>query len=389
MSSRRGKGEGSIYQRASDGKWVGMVNLGYGPDGKRKRRPIYGKTRKDVTEKIKVLLREQQQGLLPMDAKRQTVAQYLNDWLENSVKQTVRPRTYASYRQLCTLYIIPSLGQIGLNQLAPQQIRAFLNYLSGRRVKRTDRIMSVRTVTYCHAILRRSLNQAVRLGLLARNPATMIDPPRSEKHEAQFLTVEQARALLMSVSNDRLGCLYTLALHSGLRQGELLGLTWDCVDLDIATLTVCKSLQRVDGRLQYVEPKSKSSRRTVQLTRVAIAALHTHRKRQLAERLLAGSGWQENNLVFPNTAGKPYDASNIINQFHKALERAGLPRIRFHELRHTCASLLLTQDVPMKVVQEILGHSDYYLTANTYSHVIPELKREAADRLDALFAYSE
>jgi integrase len=159
--------------------------------------------------------------------------------------------------------------------------------------------------------------------------------------------------------------------------------------LDIATLTVCKSLQRVDGRLQYVEPKSKSSRRTVQLTRVAIAALHTHRKRQLAERLLAGSGWQENNLVFPNTAGKPYDASNIINQFHKALERAGLPRIRFHELRHTCASLLLTQDVPMKVVQEILGHSDYYLTANTYSHVIPELKREAADRLDALFAYSE
>ena len=246
--------------------------------------------------------------------------------------------------------------------------------------------MSARTVHYCHAILRRSLNEAVKLGQIGRNPATLIEAPRRAGHEAQYLTVEQARTFLDATKGDRLSCLYTMALQTGMRQGELLGLTWDCVDLDNAMLTVSKALQRVASRLQFVEPKSKSSKRVIPLTQLAVSALRAHRIRQLEDRLVSGSKWEEQNLVFPNTEGKPLDAGNMVREFHKALRRAELPRIRFHELRHTCASLLLTQGVPMKVVQELLGHSDYYLTANTYSHVVPELKREAADRLDSLFA---
>jgi integrase len=281
------------------------------------------------------------------------------------------------------------LGRIGLAQLTPQQIRAFLNYLGEQTVKRTGKMMSPRTVQYCHVVLRRSLNQAVKLGLLARNPATLIEAPRRQKHEAQFLSVDQARIFLASTKGDRLECLYALALQTGLREGELLGLTWDDIDLDHGRLTVSKALQRVNGCLQFVVPKSKTSKRDVPLTQIAVTSLRTHRVRQLEARLLAGSKWQENNLVFPNTEGKPFDAGNMVREFHKALSRANLAKIRFHELRHTCASLLLTQGVPMKVVQELLGHSDYYLTANTYSHVVPELKREAADRLDALFASGE
>lgn len=390
MASRRGKGEGSIYQRASDGKWVGMIDLGYGPDGKRKRKPIYGKTRREVAEKMKAKLHEQQQGILPTDTARQTVTQFLTDWLENSVKPSVRPKTFVSYRGLCNLYIIPSLGRHQVGQLSPQHIRAFLNYLAEQKVKRTGATMSQRTVHYCHAVIRMALNQAVKFGILARNPATQLDAPRYDQHEASYLTVEQARTLMDSSSgeNDRLCNLYTVALQTGLRQGELLALTWDCVDLDSRTMKVSKALQRIEGEVRFVEPKSKKSKRIVPLTQVAVAALRAQRKRQLEERLLGGSKWEEKNLVFHNSVGKPLDPGNVVKQFHKALERAGLPKIRFHEMRHTCASLLLTQGVPMKVVQEILGHSDYYLTANTYSHVVPELKREAADRLDALFASS-
>jgi integrase len=174
-----------------------------------------------------------------------------------------------------------------------------------------------------------------------------------------------------------------------MREGELLGLTWDCVDLEDGNLNVKKALQRVDGKLRFVEPKSKTSKRPIPLTQLAVTSLRAHRVRQLEERLLAGSRWEEQNLVFPNTEGKPFDEGNMVKAFHKALQRAGLPKIRFHELRHTCASLLLSQGVPMKVVQELLGHSDYYLTANTYSHVVPELKREAADLLEELFASGE
>lgn len=385
MASRRGHGEGSIYQRASDGLWVASVDLGY-VNGKRKRKPIYGKTRKEVAEKLKTALHDQQIGTLPREAKKQTVTQYLNDWLQHAVKPSVRPKTYASYKQLCDLYIIPDLGHVLLSQLSPQQIQRFENNLAKRTVKRTGLPISTRTVGYCHAVLRRALNQAVRYGLLGRNPATVIAAPKRTRPEARFLTPDQARAFLASVKGDRLEGLYTVAVTTGLRQGELLGLTWDNIDLEAGSLTVNKAAQRVDGKLTFVEPKSKTSKRTIPLTTTAVAALRAHRIHQLEERLLAGSAWKEQDLVFPNTIGGIYDAGNMVREFHEALKRAELPPINFHSLRHTCASLLLAQHTPMKVVQDLLGHSDFYITANTYSHVVQDLQREAANKMDSLLA---
>jgi integrase len=384
-TKRRGHGEGMAPRLRDDGRWEARVDLGYGLAGTRRRRSVFGKTRRECADKLKEILADQQKGTLLTDTKRQTVTQYLDDWLLNSVKPTVRASTYASYKQLCALYIIPSLGRIQLTQLAPQQIRAFLNELSKRQGVRTGKALSARTVQYCHAILRRSLGQAVRLGLLARNPVALIDPPKATRSEAKYLTPDQARTFLASVKGDRLECLYTLAITLGLRRGELLGLTWDSIDTGECILAVSKTLQRVEGKLQFVDPKTARSKRVVVLSNAAMTALKAHRIRQLEERLLAGSRWEEYNLVFPNTEGKPYDGGNMVKEFHKALKRASLPDTNFHSLRHTCASLLLAQGVHMRVVMELLGHSQIAMTMDLYSHVVPELKREAADRMDALF----
>lgn len=170
------------------------------------------------------------------------------------------------------------------------------------------------------------------------------------------------------------------------RQGEALGLRWDDVDLDAGTLTIRKSLQRVDGELQLVEPKTAKSRRTVALPDVAVSALRAHRVRQIEERLLAGSRWNDTGLVFTTTIGTGLDGRNVTRQFQKLLEDARLPRQRFHDLRHTCASLLLAQGVHPRVVMETLGHSQVRLTMDTYSHVIPQLQREAAGRIDAILS---
>jgi integrase len=380
MATRRGHGEGMIRQR-KDGLWEARIDLGWKGE-KRDRKSFYGKTRREVAEKLKTALADQQKGILPAKSARQTLGQYLTDWLQNSVKPNVRSKTHASYKQLCDLYIRPKLGKVQLSQLSPQDIREFLNELSQRQGQRTGKPLSARTVQYCYAILRRSLNEAVKLNLIARNPVTVLDAPKSLKTEAKYLTPDQARTFLSSVKGERLECLYTLAITLGLRQGELLGLTWDSLDADKGVLTVSKALQRVEGKLQFVEPKTARSKRVVVLSNAAIMALKTHRVRQLEERLLAGSKWEEHNLVFPNTEGKPYDAGNM--EFHKALDRAGMPRINFHSLRHTCASLLLAQGVHMRVVMELLGHSQIAMTMDLYSHVVPELKREAADRMDAL-----
>lgn len=371
---RRGHDEGSIYQRESDGKWVAAVNLGYGPDGKRKRKVIYGKTRKEVSEKLKIALRDQQQGF-PIAVERQTVSQFLDKWLQDSVKPTVRSKTYDSYGQIVRLYIAPALGKIQLAKLSPQQVQAFLN-------AKLESGLSPRTVQYCHAILRRALGQAYKWAQVPRNVATLVDPPRVRRHEVQPFTPDQARAFLASIQGDRLEALYTVALSLGLRQGEALGLRWSDVDLERGMLTVRMALQRVGGKLQLVEPKTERSRRTLRLPQVTLAALKAHRVRQLEERLLAGAQWQDSGLVFTSTIGTPMEPRNAFRRYQEALSRAGLPHFRFHDLRHTAATLLLAQGVHPRVIMEILGHSQISLTMNTYSHVVPALGDEAATRMD-------
>jgi len=218
--------------------------------------------------------------------------------------------------------------------------------------------------------------------------AKLVDGPRVERFEGKTLIPEQARQFLDTAKGERLEALYTVALSLGLRMGEALGLRWQDVDLDRRTLTVNRILERIGrgqgSKLLLVEPKTSRSRRTVNLPDAAIRALRGHKVRQLEERLMAGSRWQDNGLVFPNTLGTPLEPHSLHDDFKRILVKAGLPDIRFHDLRHSAASLMLALGIPLRSIQDILGHSSIALTANLYAHVGEQLRREAADAMDGL-----
>lgn len=368
--SRRGHNEGTIRHR-SDGRWEARISLANG-----KRKSLFGRTRRDVQDKLRTAQREIEAGL-DLGAGRQTVGAFLDRWLVDVAKPSIRPKTYASYTQLVRLHLKPALGHHQLAKLSPHHVQMMMNAKSAAG-------LSPRTVQYLRAVLRRALGQALKWGLVTRNVATLVDPPRSQRPDVVPLSPLQARAFLTAAKGDRLEALYSVAIALGLRQGEALGLGWDDVDLDAGVLRVRYALQRIDGTLQLVEPKTKRSKRTIPMPPTIVAALRDHRVRQLEERLLAGSRWQDHAVVFPSSIGTPMDARNVVRRFHALLDKAGLPSMRFHDLRHTCASLLLAQHVPPRVVMETLGHSQIALTMDTYSHVMPVMQREAADLMEGL-----
>lgn len=368
--ARRGNGEGSIIRR-SDGRWCAAVSLEGG-----RRKFIYGRTRHEVATRMAAALADREQGLLAT-GRRQTLGQFLVRWLQDSVKPTVRPKTYASYSQLLRIHILPALGAVPLAKLDPPRVQRFLNG------KLAEGRLSARTIQYLHAVLRAALGQAMKWRLVSVNVATLVDPPRAVRREVRALSPAEARAVLEATRGDWLEALYTLALAVGLRQGEALGLHWNHVDLEAGILRVRVALQRVEGRgLQMVEPKTARSRRTIFLPPQVVDSLRAHKARQAN----AGCGWHEDDLVFTTTTGKPLEGSSVTHRFQKLLRRASLPHLRFHDLRHACASLLLAQGVHPRVVMETLGHSQISLTMNTYSHVIPALQRDAAERMDAILA---
>lgn len=385
--ARRGPNEGSFRERRP-GLWEARLTLGHDGRGRRLSRSFYGRTRAEVRAKLDEAHRAHAQGL-PLPAERLTVGAYLEGWLV-AVRPTIRPTTYVSYAGHVRRHIAPTLGRISLARLTPQDVRRLL-------AARLAAGLSARTVEYIHAVLRRALGGALRDGLVARNVATLVDPPRVRRHEIRPLTPDEARHFLEAIRGDRLEALYTVALACGLRQGEALGLRWEDVDVDAGTLTVRTTLQqlprdlRPDGgrrgtRYALAEPKTARSRRTVILPGVVVAALREHRRRQRVERLVAGHRWRGEDwrLVFTTTIGTPLDSRNVTTGFQRVLAREGLPRQRFHDLRHACATLLLAQGVDPRTIMETLGHSTIGMTMNVYAHVLPALQRDAADRMDAL-----
>ena len=369
---KRGQGEGSIFQR-SDGRWCAAMVIGY-RNGRPLRKHFYGETRSDVAGRLTKALQELQQGILPADDRIKLDA-FLDRWLEDSVKPSVRAKTYDSYKQLARLYLKPELGHVRLSKLTPHDVRKFMN-------AKMDAGLSARTVLYCRAVLRRALRQAVCDGVIFRNVATLVEPPRSVRPEAKVLTPEQAGTFLKAIKEDRLQALYTVALSLGLRQGEALGLRWQDLDLDNRTLRVNMALQRIEGKVQLVEPKTSRSRRTLPLPDSVVQSLRSHRVKQKEERLKAGERWQEAGFVFTTPIGTPLDPRNVLRDYQAALKGAELPRLRFHDLRHSCASLLLAQGVQPRTVMEVLGHSQISITMDTYAHVMPAMMRDAADAMD-------
>lgn len=370
---RRAKGDGGIYRR-KDGRWAGqyVVDTLEGP----KRRYVYGKTRKEAAAKLREAMANRDKGLT-FDTANSTLADFLDRWLSDSVRDSVRPQTLESYAYLVRIHIRPALGRIKLKTLSPAHVQRFYR-------AKLDQGLSGRTVQYIHVVLHRGLKQAMRWGMVPRNVCDAVDPPRPARKEIRPLTADQARALLTAACGDRLEALYVLAITTGLRQGELLGLRWEDVDLDRAILQVRQTLvsSSQDGRLSFSAPKTAKGRRSVTLTAAAVKALRGHRARQKHEWASTTRAWTDMGLVFPSCVGTPLNPKNVLRRsFRPLLKQAGLPTIRFHDLRHTCATLLLARNVNPKIVQEMLGHANISITLDTYSHLLPGMQAPAVDAM--------
>ena len=337
---------------------------------------LYGKTRGEVAGKLNAAINDKNKGLPSLDDKK-TLEQFLRDWIKDVAKPRVRPRTFESYSCFIDYHIIPALGKSVLTKLTPQHVQQLLN-------EKSESGLAAETVRHIHSTLRCALNDAVRWGLVHRNVASLASPPKLEKRELHVFTIEQTNNLLEAVSNERLEIVFWIAIYLGLRRGEILALRWQDINFDSQTMHVCGTLQRVARSLQLTETKTESSRRTLPIPDVLLAKIKTHRSNQLQDRLKAGSSWQEKDLVFTTKYGTPVEPRNLVRRFHEILKAAKLPKIRFHDLRHSCATLLLTKGVSMRTLMDVLGHSKISQTMDTYAHVLPETKREAINLMDTI-----
>ncbi len=370
MSKRtRGNGVGSIYQRTGRAGWyVALSQNGkrkiyhYAPDGK----PLSKSQADQVLAAAKVA---RERGELAM-APSQTLESYLKAWLEQVVKPARRPGTHRGYEQLVRVHIVPALGSVRVDRLTPAQLQAFIN-------AKLATSLSPRTVQYMFAVLRAALARAVKWGIVARNVCDLVDAPSVERDEIQPFTRAEAAKLLAVSAGNRLEALYTVALGMGLRQGEALGLQWDDVDFAERQLHVRRQLLRIDHKLTLAPLKTKKATRTLTMPKVVLEALQDHRRRHIAAGLLPAG------FVFVAENGSPLDSRNVVRGYKALLKRAGLPDRRFHDLRHSAGSILLAQGASPKVVQAVLGHSQFQVTANTYLHVDRELHDDAAERMDA------
>jgi integrase len=400
------------------------VDLGW-QDGRRQSKAIYGRTRRAVADALRDALKAAQQGSLVGD-ERQTVGEFLTRWLRDVARTRVRPRTFVGYEAAIHHHISAHLGRVRLAKLTPQHLQAWMATLEANDV-------SVGRRRYARVVLRMALNTAIRWRLVTMNVATLIDAPRTISREIRSLTPDEAKALLTAAREHPLEAFVTVALGCGLRLGEALGLQWADVDLEVGTLEVRRAVQRFGGdasarrpllvewkrlrralkamprtsetgdtrihltgelqkvraaivkiktSVQITELKSTRSRRTIALPGVAITALRSHRVRQLETRLAAGGRWQDRGLIFTSAVGTSPEPRNVTRQFKALLTVANLPNIRLHDLRHSCATLLLAQGVNPRVVMETLGHSQVSLTLNTYSHVLPALQQDAAAKMN-------
>jgi integrase len=383
-SKRRGAGEGLVRLR-KDGRWEARLTLGW-EGGKRKTKSYFAATQADVQEKLLAARSNLAHGLL-ISAKAQTIGAFLDDWLLRSLKPRAKARTFESFSTITRLHIKPMLGGVGLHKLSPQHVQRLLHEKSAAG-------LSPQTVSNIRTVLRSALAQALKWSLVSRNSAALVDAPRIPRKQVVPFDAEQAGRLLEAAKGSRYEAVYQLALMLGMRRGELLGLCWAEIDLDGRALRVSQSLQRIatgsDAKgkktaLIAAEVKTDGSRRTIALPDSIVKALKAHKARQAQERLVAGSSWQDHGLVFTNRSGQPTEPIVLHRDYKTLLEKAGLPTImRFHDCRHSAASLLLAQGVSQKMIADLLGHSRIGITMDLYGHILPAMRRDTADAMDRI-----
>lgn len=373
-SKRRSpSGMGSVSLRADNRYWA-RITL---EDGSRKA--YYGHTEGEVKDKLIKALADKQKGTL-IAGRVPSLSDFASRYLTEVAKPKLKASTLLRYRQLLEKHTLPTLGKVKLSKLGPQHLQRLYN-------TKLAEGMAPRTVGHLHRCLHVALETALRWGYVSRNVCDLVDPPRVAKTEQQVFSIAQARRFLEVIQGDPLEAYYILALTTGLRAGELRALKWEAVDFEQQTVSVHRSVRRV-YKMGWVEsePKTKSGWRMVPLIQPAIAALKSHRTKQLELRLQTGPLWQDSGRIFTNSVGKPLEDSNIARRsLRPLLEKAGLPQIRFHDLRHSAATTLLALGVEMRVISALLGHSGIAITADLYTHVLSETTKEAVNRLNTLF----
>ena len=368
MAKRIIRGAGSVYQR-SDGRYAAEIKL----DGK--RRTFYGKTQKEAYDKMQQAVYEHKQGLL-VTGPQQTVKQYFEYWLENVHEPAIRPITFAMDKGIVKNHILPTLGHIKLRNLKPEHLEA----LYASKLKDGYKASTIQNMK---GVLNNALGHAVRRGFLTRNVCQVVTSPRAKKHEAVILTKEQAHMFLEVIKGHRFEVLILVAATTGMRKGELTALKWQDIDFANQCLYVRHTAYRLPQRgIVENEPKTNSSRRTIKLPQLVLTALKQHKIKQDEIKQKAGVKWKDLRLVFPNTVGNYEGARHLGEAFSKLLKKAGLPLMRIHDLRHSAATILLSQGVNPKVVQEILGHSDIKMTLGIYGHVIPGMQGDTMNKWD-------
>lgn len=381
MPKRRGNGEGTVYQR-KDGRWMAQVTVGLTLEGKSKRKTFYGSTRKEAVGKMAEVLHEIKAGSY-IEPSIMTLGLWVEKWLEAYKKPTIRVTTYEGYQITAKTHIVPLLGMVKLKDLQPSMLQEFYN-------KKSQEGLSASYVRHMHVIIRGALKQAQREGLINRNVAEAAAPPKlNGNSKMNILTAGQLKLLMDRTRNDKLGSAYILAINTGLRRGELLGLTWDCVDLKKSTITVKQQLLMINGRpaLEY-STKSQAGKRVLPISEHVNNYLKRYKIKQVEERMLMGKDYQDHGLVFCKEDGSPLNPKNFTKHFQIKLKKMTLPKIRFHDLRHSHASLLLAQGVHPKVVQERLGHSSITVTLDNYSHLVPGMQEAAVAEINNLFSQS-
>jgi integrase len=389
---KRSNGEGSLYQRESDGKWVGAVVV----DGR--RRAVYGTTQREARDKLRALLSAVENGLPVTAGRSVTVAGYLAQWCDVTLSSRVRSgrlkaSTFDSYRDVVERHIVPTLGKEPLAKLTPAKVRT---WMSSKQVEVGARgtVLSPRTVGYFHAVLRKALADAMRDELVGRNVAALVEPPIVRRAPVQPLTADEARKVLETASNDRLRALWLVMLAVGLRRGEALALRWDDLNLDAGTVTIARSLQRLrgerdqqtgrrKGELVEVAPKTDGSSATIAMPASLVTALREHVEVQQLERILARV-WVDPGLVFTTSVGTALEPRNVSRSWASLCDRAGVRNVRLHDLRHSAATFMLSAGVDLKMIQTTLRHSRLATTADVYAHVLDDVQHQAAAQMDGV-----